>query len=69
MVHSPQDMPDPSSLDHIDEPFVVADIIVPPDYIGAVMELTTSRRGEFKNMQYLSTTTVELQVRDAALGS
>ena len=61
MVHSPQDMPDPSSLDHIDEPFVVADIIVPPDYIGAVMELTTSRRGEFKNMQYLSTTTVELK--------
>ena len=61
IVHSPQDMPDPSSLDHIDEPFVVADIIVPPDYIGAVMELTTSRRGEFKNMQYLSTTTVELK--------
>ena len=61
MVHSPQDMPDPSSLDHIEEPFVVADIIVPPDYIGAVMELTTSRRGEFKNMQYLSTTTVELK--------
>ncbi len=61
MVHSPQDMPDPSSLDHIEEPFVVADIIVPPDYIGAVMELTTLRRGEFKNMQYLSTTTVELK--------
>ena len=61
MVHSPQDMPDPSSLDHIEEPFVVADIIVPPDYIGAVMELTTSRRGDFKNMQYLSTTTVELK--------
>ena len=61
MVHSPQDTPDPSSLDHIEEPFVVADIIVPPDYIGAVMELPTSRRGEFKNMQYLSTTTVELK--------
>ncbi len=61
MVHSPQEMPDPSKLDRIEEPYVSADIIVPPDYIGAVMELTTERRGEFKNMQYLSTTTVELK--------
>ena len=61
MVHSPQEMPDPAALDHIEEPFVTADIIVPPDFIGAVMELTTERRGEFKNMQYLSATTVELK--------
>ncbi|MGI6033634.1 MAG: translation elongation factor 4 [Coriobacteriales bacterium] len=61
LVHSPQEMPDPSSLDHIDEPYVAADIIVPPDYIGPVMELATERRGTFKDMQYLSTTTVELK--------
>ena len=61
MVHSPQEMPDPSSLERIEEPYVAADIIVPPDYIGPVMELTTERRGSFENMQYLSTTTVELK--------
>ena len=35
-VHSPQDMPDPSSIERIEEPYVKADIIIPPDYIGAV---------------------------------
>ena len=55
-------MPDP--LVHrasIEEPYVKADIIIPPDYIGAVMELSTERRGKFIDMQYLSTTTVELK--------
>ena len=60
-VHSPQDMPNPSSIERIEEPYVKADIIIPPDYIGAVMELTTERRGKFIDMQYLSTTTVELK--------
>ena len=60
-VHSPQDMPDPSSFERIEEPYVKADIIIPPDYIGAVMELSTERRGKFIDMQYLSTTTVELK--------
>ena len=54
-VHSPQDMPDPSSIERIEEPYVKADIIIPPDYIGAVMELSTVRRGKFIGMQYLST--------------
>ena len=60
-VHSPQDLPDPSSIERIEEPYVKADIIIPPDYIGAVMELSTERRGKFIDMQYLSTTTVELK--------
>ena len=60
-VHSPQDMPDPSSIERIEEPYVKADIIIPPDYIGAVMEISTERRGKFIDMQYLSTTTVELK--------
>ena len=60
-VHSPQDMPDSSSIERIEEPYVKADIIIPPDYIGAVMELSTERRGKFIDMQYLSTTTVELK--------
>jgi GTP-binding protein LepA len=60
VIHSPQDMPDASKLDHIEEPFLKTTIIVPPDYVGAVMELSTSRRATFVNMQYLSKTNVEM---------
>jgi GTP-binding protein LepA len=60
IVHSPQDMPDPSKLERIEEPFLKTTVIVPPDYVGAVMELSTSRRSTFTDMQYLSKTTVEL---------
>jgi GTP-binding protein LepA len=60
IVHSPQDMPDPSKLDRIEEPFLKTTVIVPPDYVGAVMELSTTRRATFTDMQYLSKTTVEL---------
>ena len=59
-VHSPQDMPDPSSLEHVEEPYLKATILVPPDYVGAVMELAESRRATFKDMQYLSATTVDM---------
>lgn len=58
-VHSPQDMPDPSEIDHIEEPYLRATIMIPPDYVGAVMELTVARRGTFKTMNYISPTTVE----------
>ena len=60
MVHSPQDMPDASKIDHIEEPYLTAKIIIPPDYVGPVMELGTERRGDFKNMAYLSQNTVEI---------
>ena len=60
VVHSPQDMPDPGHLDHVEEPFLKATVLVPPDYVGAVMELADQRRGTFRDMQYLSATTVEL---------
>ncbi len=59
-LHSPQEMPDPSEIDHIEEPYLKVKILVPPDYVGAVMDLTTSRRGTFVTMNYLSTTTVEI---------
>ena len=58
-VHSPQDMPDPSEIDHIEEPYLRATIMIPPDYVGAVMELTVAHRGRFKTMNYISPTTVE----------
>ena len=59
-LHSPQDMPDFSEIDHIEEPFLKARIMVPPDYVGAVMDLTVAHRGTFKTMNYLTPTTVEL---------
>ena len=59
-LHSPQDIPDASEIEHIEEPYLKAKILIPPDYVGAVMELTVARRGEFKTMNYLNTTTVEM---------
>ena len=60
VLHSPQDMPDPSKLDHMEEPYLNATVLVPPDFVGAVMDLATGRRATFMNMQYLSKSTVEL---------
>ena len=59
-LHSPQEMPDPGEVDRIEEPYLKAKILIPPDYVGAVMELTTARRGTFVTMNYLSPTTVEM---------
>ena len=59
-LHSPQEMPDPSEIEHIEEPYLRVKILVPPDYVGPVMDLTNSRRGTFVNMNYLSSTTVEV---------
>lgn len=60
-LHSPQEMPDPSEIERIEEPYLNVKILVPPDYVGAVMDLTTARRGKFLTMSYLSTTTVEIE--------
>ncbi len=43
-VHSPQDMPDPSKIERVEEPYLKATVLVPPDYVGAVMELAESKR-------------------------
>ncbi len=59
-LHSPQEMPDPAKIDHVEEPYLKAKILVPPDYVGAVMDLTVSRRGTFVTMNYLSQNTVEM---------
>jgi len=60
IVHSPQDLPDVASVEHIEEPYLKSTILVPPDFVGAVMELTDGHRATFVNMQYLSKTTVEM---------
>ena len=59
-ITSPQDMPEPSRIDHIEEPYLTVKVLVPPDYVGAVMDLTIDHRGTFLNMVYLSPTTVEM---------
>ncbi|WP_165171574.1 translation elongation factor 4 [Adlercreutzia sp. ZJ242] len=59
-LHSPQEMPDPGELDRIEEPYLKAKVLIPPDYVGAVMDLTVARRGTFVTMNYLSPTTVEM---------
>ena len=59
-LHSPQEMPDPGEIDHVEEPYLNAKVLIPPDYVGAVMDLTVARRGTFVTMNYLSPTTVEM---------
>ena len=59
-LHSPQEMPDPAEIDRIEEPFLKVKVLVPPEHVGAVMELTSQRRGKFVAMNYLSSTTVEV---------
>ena len=59
-LHSPQEMPDPGESEHIEEPYLKAKILIPPDYVGAVMDLTVARRGTFVTMNYLSQNTVEM---------
>ncbi len=53
MIDNPSLFPDPTVIDHVEEPFVNATIIVPKDYVGAVMELSQEKRGEYDNMTYL----------------
>ncbi len=60
-MHSPKDYPDPAAIDHIEEPFIKASILVPPDFVGAVMDVSVEHRGNFENMQYLSMNTVEMK--------
>ena len=59
-LHSPQEMPDPGEIERIEEPYLKAKILIPPDYVGAVMDLTVARRGTFVTMNYLSQHTVEM---------
>jgi GTP-binding protein LepA len=52
-IYSPIEMPDPSIIDSIEEPYVKLDIISPSKYLGAIMELMNSARAEYKNTEYL----------------
>ena len=60
MVDNPLDYPDPMEIELAEEPFVKVSLMAPQDYVGNIMDLATSRRGEFKDMVYLDATRVEL---------
>ena len=51
-MHNPADMPDPARIDHIEEPWIEATILVPDEYLGAVLKLCQDRRGRQKNLTY-----------------
>jgi GTP-binding protein LepA len=60
IVNNPSQMPEPTQLDRIEEPFIKAQIITKPDYIGNIMTLCLGKRGILINQSYLTTTRVEL---------
>ena len=59
-VYTPLNYPDPAEIAEAQEPYAKANLIAPPEYVGAIMDLCQNRRGEFKDMQYLDPTRVEL---------
>ena len=60
LVNNPSDLPDPSYLDRVEEPFIKAAVITKSDFIGNVMSLCIEKRGVIKSQTYLTTTRVEL---------
>src|SRR5690606_8555623 len=60
LINAPSEMPDPTRMDHIEEPFILAQIITKSEYIGPIMGLCMDKRGILKNQHYLTTDRVEL---------
>nr|WP_270098012.1 translation elongation factor 4 [Saprospira grandis] len=60
IVNNPSELPDPTILDRVEEPYIQAQIITSPDYIGPIMGLCMEKRGMVKNQVYLTTNRVEL---------
>ena len=60
MIDLPSKMPDPAKVSKILEPYVKANIYVPSEYVGAIMELCQDKRGIYKNMSYIDTTRVNI---------
>ena len=59
-IDNPSNYPEQGKIEYVEEPYVKASIIVPNDYVGAIMDLCQNKRGEFLNMEYLDTTRVTL---------
>jgi len=60
VINNPSDLPEPSTLDYVKEPYIRAQIITKSDFVGSVMSLCIEKRGELKNQVYLTTDRVEL---------
>lgn len=61
VVNNPSDLPDPSKLDYVEEPYIAAQIITKAEFVGAIMTLCIEKRGILKNQVYLTSDRVELQ--------
>ncbi len=59
-VHNPSDLPDPSKLDHVEEPYIKANIITKSEFVGSIMSLCIQKRGTIVNQSYLTSDRVEL---------
>lgn len=59
-IDNPSKLPPPTEIDFIEEPYVKATTIVPKDYVGAIMELSQDKRGEYQSMEYLDETRVSI---------
>jgi GTP-binding protein LepA len=60
-VHSPTEMPDPATIESVEEPYIRATIITPPEHVGSIMDLCQDRRGVHVDMHYLSEQRVQLR--------
>jgi GTP-binding protein LepA len=60
LVNNPSDLPDPSKINRVEEPYIKATIITKSDFVGSVMSLCIEKRGEITNQTYLTTERVEL---------
>ena len=60
IINNPSDLPEPSTMDYVKEPYIRAQIITKSDFVGSVMSLCIEKRGELKNQVYLTTDRVEL---------
>ena len=67
LVNNPSDLPDPSKIDYIEEPYILAQVITKSEYVGAIIGLCMHKRGILKNQVYLTTNRVELNF-DMPLG-
>ncbi len=59
-VQNPSMLPEPMLIDHVDEPYIIAQVITKSEYIGTIMNLCIEKRGELKNQVYLTTDRVEM---------
>lgn len=60
VINNPSDLPDPSKLEYVEEPYIKASIITKGEYVGSVMTLCIEKRGELRNQVYLTSDRVEL---------